>query len=218
MKRLCSILLATAVITPVGHAWGAEEINVAAEALFRDKAVLSINGKRRTLDSGETSPEGVRLISASSEQAIVEIGGDEIRVRLDGRIVNHFVRGVEPKSISLFPDTNGHYSVDGLINGNGVRFLVDTGATLVAINKDLAKRMGLRYRIDGQPLAIRTASGQADGYHVTFDKVQVRSIILMNVSGVVIDGPEPRVALLGQSFLNRLDMRRAGQRLEISER
>jgi aspartyl protease family protein len=195
-----------------------EPIRVSAVALFKDKAALVINGKRRVLKAGKTSPEGVALIKSSSESAVVEIDGEESTLRLDGKIVGKYLRGIPAKTLQLYPGSGGHYFVDGLINGNGVRFLVDTGATAVVINKNAAKRMGILYRVDGSPTRVETASGVETAYRVSFNEVTIRALSLKQVDGIVVDGSFPREALLGQSFLNRLNMRREGQMLELKER
>jgi aspartyl protease family protein len=195
-----------------------EAIRATAVALFKDKAVLMINGKRRIMKAGGESPEGVVLITSTSESALIKIDGKELTLHLDGKIVSHYPRGVAARTLQLYPDASGHYLVDGLINGNGVRFLVDTGATSVVINKDAAKRIGLLYRVDGRPTMVETASGVVPAYNVRFDEVKVRALSLKRVEGLVVDGNFPRVALLGQSFLNRLNMRRDGQMLELQER
>lgn len=195
-----------------------EPLRVSAVALFKDKAVLVINGKRRILKAGSESPEGVVLIKSSSESAVIKINGEESTLRLDGKIVGKYVRGIAAKSLQLYPGAGGHYFVDGQINGRSMKFLVDTGATSVAINKDDAKRIGLLYRVDGVPTMIATASGVVKAYRVNFDEVMIRALSLKRVDGIVVDGSYPREALLGQSFLNRLDMRREGQMLELRER
>ena len=194
------------------------EIEVAAAALFKNKAVLAINGKRRMLKAGATSPEGVKLLSASSDHALIELHGEQLTLKLDGKIVSNYVRGIEAKSLKLYPDQQGHYVVDGLINGNRTRFLVDTGATAVSINKSAAKRIGLLYRVDGQPTRVTTAAGVVPAYRVIFDEVRIRNLSIKRVEGIVVDGDYPREALLGQSFLNRLNMQRIGQVLELRER
>jgi aspartyl protease family protein len=195
-----------------------EALRATAVALFKDKAVLIINGKRRVMKSGDESPEGVVLITSTSESAVIKIDDKELTLRLDGKIVGHYPRGIAARTLQLYPDRSGHYLVDGLINGNGVRFLVDTGATSVVINKTAAKRIGLLYRVDGRPTMVETASGVVPAYTVQFDEVKVRALSLKRVEGLVVDGNFPRVALLGQSFLNRLNMRRDGQMLELQER
>ena len=195
-----------------------EPIRVSAVALFKNKAVLVINGKRRVLKAGSESPEGVTLIKSSSESAVIKVDGEELTLRLDGKIVGTYTRGIAAKSLQLYPGSGGHYFVDGKINGSSVRFLVDTGATAVVINKNAAKRIGIRYRVDGSPTMVRTASGVVPAYRVRFDEVMIRALSLKRVDGIVVDGSYPGEALLGQSFLNRLDMRREGTVLELKER
>lgn len=193
-------------------------VRVAAVALFRNHAVLRVNGARYTLKAGKSTPEGVLLVASDSETAVVEIGGERLTLRLDGKIVGHYSRGIAAKSLQLYPDPTGHYAVDGMIDGNRIHFLIDTGATSVSINKATAKRIGLLYRVDGNPTFVETAAGVVPAYRVQFDEVSVRNVTLKRVEGLVLDGDYPRVALLGQSFLNRLDMRRVGQMLELRER
>ena len=193
-----------------------EAVQVRAVALFKNKAVLDINGKQRTLKVGARSREGVLLISANSDKAIVEINGEQRQLKLNGKITTGHVRA--KNLVQIFPGDNGHYFIDGLINNHSVRFLVDTGASTIAINKQMAKRIGLLYKVDGEKGFVETASGTAAAYGVTFNSVQVRSITLRRVRGTVIDGAYPSVALLGQSFLNRLNLRREGIMMELSER
>jgi len=208
-------------VRDVAHAADAgrdQPIQALAVALFKDKAVLDINGTRRVLKAGKQSPEGVLLVKSTSEMATIEIGGERLDLRLDGRIVGHYVRGIAAKSLQLYPDRAGHYQVDGMINGNSIRFLVDTGATSVSINRATAKRIGLLYRVDGQPTMVETAAGLVPAYRVQFDEVKIRALSVKRVDGLVIDGDYPRTALLGQSFLNRLNMQRNGNMLELRER
>lgn len=194
------------------------EPKVSALALFKGKAVLSIDGKQRVLKIGASSPEGVELVAADSERAIIRIDEREFELRLDGKISGSFPAGPAPKIVRLMPAEGGHYFVDGQINGNPVRFLVDTGATSVAMNKHMARRLGIAYMVDGKNSMVRTASGTAVAYGITLDEVKIRSLRLKRVKGTVIDGDFPGETLLGQSFLNRLDIHRKGVVLELRER
>lgn len=203
---------------PPSPSRGAEDLRVAAVALFKDKAVLDIAGKRRTLRIGDTSPEGVKLIAASSDLAEVELAGQRAQLRLDGKILGHFGRGIEAKSVQLYPNPDGHFYVDGQINGQLISFVVDTGATTVVLNKNQAQSIHLSYLIDGRPGMIETASGHAQAYFLKLDRVQIRTLVLTQVDAIVVDGDFPSRALLGQSFLNRLDMQRTGVVLELRER
>jgi aspartyl protease family protein len=211
IRRLVICFLAiSALLGPVGAA----DLRVSALALFKDKAVLEIDGRQRVLSTGEVSPEGVALVRASSERAEIELQGERLVLRLDGRIASDFGASVEP-TIRLIPNVQGQYVVDGKINGRGVRFLVDTGATLIAVSKTDAKRLGLQFRVDGERGQVQTASGTAPAYFVRLDQVQVRTINLANIEAVVVDGDYPATPLLGQSFLNRINMRRDGSVLEL---
>ncbi|MGH8596174.1 MAG: retropepsin-like aspartic protease family protein [Gammaproteobacteria bacterium] len=189
---------------------------LAAIMLFKDKAVISIDGKRRTLAAGDTV-DGITLKSADANAAVVAIGNRRVTLRLDGRIGAAF-SAAPTEILRLAPGEGGHYFVDGTINGNPVAFMIDTGATKIAVNKNTARRLGLTFRTDGVHGQVETASGRVDAYYVRFDRVKVRSLELRNVDGVVVDGDFPSIALLGQSFLNRLDMRRDGLLLELRER
>lgn len=191
---------------------------VQAMALVKGRAALSIDGKRRTLLVGATSPEGVKLIAADAQVATIEISGRRFELHLDQRIGSAFAAAPKAKALLLAPGAHGSYLVDGAINGNPVSFIVDTGASMVAINKHTARQLGLMYRTDGRLGQVETASGVVAAYYVHFAKVKVRTLELNNVEGLVVDGEYPTTALLGQSFLNRLDMRRNGLLLELKER
>ncbi len=193
----------------------APKISVAA--LFKNKAALMIDGKRRVLSVGRESREGVKLLRSSSEEAEIEFAGQRQIVRLDGVIASRF-SSTAAKSITLYPGRNGHYLVDGKINGHRVPFVLDTGATLVAISRNVARKLGLRYRVHGHKASIETAAGPTDAYYVSFDEITVRTLRFTRVPGVVIDRDYPSTALLGQSLLNRLDMHRAGLALELRQR
>lgn len=210
--RCIAIAMLLAVVSHI--AFGGAKIH--AVALFKDKAVLDIDGKRRSIKAGGTTRDGVTLIQANSEKAIIEVDGERMTLKLNGKIITGAAK--HKNVIQLFPGDGGHYFVDGLINGHKMPFLVDTGATTIAINKNMAKRMGIQYRVDGIKGRVETASGTVSAYDVRFDSVQIRSITLKNVKGTVLDGNFPSIALLGQSFLNRLNLKREGIMMELSER
>ena len=77
------------------------------------------------------------------------------------------------KRLSIAKGIGGHYWVAGSVNGQTVQFLVDTGATSVALNDAHAKRLGIDYRVSGRPLQVNTASGVARGWRVMLDRVKV---------------------------------------------
>ena len=186
--------------------------------LFKDKAIINIDGKQRVVRAGETTPEGVKLISANSEQAVIEIEGTAATYKLGSHIGSQYAAPARKASVQIWPDSRGMYNAVGSINGYPVNFLVDTGATLIAMNRNQARRLGLDYLVDGTPSYAATASGVVATYHVTLERVKVGDISLTGVAAAVIDGDFPVDVLLGNSFLNRLDMSRDGTMLELRKK
>lgn len=217
MRRFLSgILLALPLALAPPPAAAAESITL--HALFKDKAILVIDGARRVLKSGDTSPEGVRLVGTDTQQeeAEVEIGGKRRVLRL-GMVAGGFT-SPEKSSITLYPDSGGHFFTDGLINGVAVRFLVDTGATTIAMNGATASRIGLDYKRSGRAGVAGTAAGMVRVYNLTLNSVQVGDVTLHNIEAGVIEGNYPTEVLLGMSFLGRFDMKREGEKLELIQR
>lgn len=116
----------------------------------------------------------------------------------------------------LASDSRGHYWAQGAVNGASIRFMVDTGATLVAISADEAKRAGVDYRA-GRPIQISTANGIITAYLVTLDRISIGGIVLHGVEASVHEGGLG-VALLGMSFIKRLEMRREADQLVLHKR
>ncbi|MEW8560820.1 MAG: TIGR02281 family clan AA aspartic protease [Candidatus Thiodiazotropha sp.] len=190
---------------------------ILVEALFTDKAMVSIDGVRRLLKLNQTSPEGVRLISASSSEAVLEVDGEQRSYPLGGHITTRFSKP-ELVTAKVWRNQAGAYTTVGTINGRTVNFLVDTGATAVAMHANQAKRLGISYRLEGNPIYVNTASGTAAAYDVVLDRVQVGDITLTNVRGFVIDNNGPGRVLLGMSFLNRVKMEDQGSVLILEKK
>lgn len=209
------ILLAALML--VTFSAGAVE-NIFLQALFEDKAIIIIDGKRRVLKIGDESPEGVKLLATSTQQenAEIDINGKRESLRLGVVIANFAPRG--KGNIVLYPDHRGHFFADGLVNDTAVRFMVDTGATVIAMNSNVAKRIGINYQIDGRPGTASTPGGIVRTFNLMLNSVQIGDIKIYNVPASVIEGNFPREALLGMSFLGQLDMKRDGEKMELSER
>jgi aspartyl protease family protein len=119
--------------------------------------------------------------------------------------------------VALIADSRGHFVTTGNVNGMPLRFLVDTGASVIALSVDDAKRAGVNY-LAGSRGQVQTANGIATVYLVKLDAVKVGEILLNNVDAAVIDGNKLPIALLGMSFLNRMEMKRAGDTLTLIQR
>jgi aspartyl protease family protein len=208
-------LLATALIPALCNA-----ADIVVVGLFIGRAVITVDGGRpRTLSAGQRSPEGVKLIAADSQGADIEYEGQRKRLLIGAgsKIGGSSGSSAASGSITLAADAGGHYQANGSINGNTVRFLVDTGATSVAISSTQARALGINY-LNGQRGYTETANGRALAYRVRFDTVSIGGITLHQVDGIVLEGDALKIALLGMSFLSRTDMKREGQTLTLVKR
>lgn len=116
----------------------------------------------------------------------------------------------------LTADGGGHFIGQGSVNGKVMQFLVDTGATSVAIGAAEADRMGLDYR-SGQPIALRTANGNAQGWRIKLPSVRVGDVELRDVDAVITPQAMPYV-LLGNSFLTQFQMTRLNDQMVLEKR
>lgn len=147
----------------------------------------------------------------------MEIDGNQENYTLGSSISLNFA---EAKSVQerVYADDRGMFMSVGSINGQSVRFLLDTGATSVAMNTTQAKRLGVRYAIDGKPMTVSTASGFVKGYQVRLKSVSLGKIKRRNVEAMVIDGQHPGPILLGMTFLGGLKVEKAGNMLTLESR
>lgn len=211
MRRLhCMAFLLLAV------AGGALAADVSLVGVFPGKAAVLVidGGEPRSVRIGQTLA-GVTVVSVEREQAVVEIDGKRRSVALG----QHY-RGEEAadtrQSVVLAADPRGHFVIDGAINGGSMRFLVDTGATSIALPAADARRLGIDY-LKGQRGITLTANGNAIAYRVRLDRVKVGDIEITGVDAIVLD-TAMEFALLGMSFLNRVEMRREGQTMTLIRR
>jgi len=206
---LAAALLAAAFLALPPAAGAAPTVMVMS--LAQDRADLVVNGTTiRSLRTGQTSPEGVHLVSASRSEALIEI---------EGRRYVFTLGGTNAPTAALKADRQGHFWTAAHVNGVPVDALIDTGATLVSLPAEAASRVGIAYG-SGQRITLQTAGGPRAGYRVTLASVRVGDITLTNVDAVVMAGGEPGlpVAVIGMSFLNGVEMRRVGDTLTLTHR
>ena len=179
-------------------------LEIIANGLFTDKAMLTIGGNKRFLKVGETSPEGVKLISSSSKRAVIEVAGSLMTLKVSQRISSSF-KAAERTVVNLPRGDNGHFYARGAINGYPASFMVDTGASSIAMNLGHARQFGIDVS-KAKVSAASTAGGVVKTYLVNLQKVSVGAITIYNVPAAVVDGDHPVQILLGNSFLTQVDM------------
>lgn len=190
--------------------------NVRVLALFKDKALFEIDGKRRLLVKGKRSPEGVVLVTSSSLKAVVEFDGVEHALTPKMRIGGGYKKA-RSQEVRILRDSKGHFRTSGTINGRTISFLVDTGATSVAMSESHARQIGLNYKKDGTPAKALTASGESAAYQIQLKSVSVGGIRKQNVRAIVVKGNGPGEVLLGMSFLKGLDMNNQGNLMVLKK-
>jgi len=208
MARNCSALLLCMAALPAAAA------EVSFVGSIGDKAAILVidGGAPRTVKVGQKLGP-VMVLSVEREQAVVEIEGER-RTLLRGQ---HFQTGASDRqSTVLTADARGHFIAEGAVNGKPVRFVVDTGATVVALPASEAVRLGIDYR-KGRPGTTRTAGGVVPVYRLIFDSVKVGGIELHAVEGLVIEQGLD-IALLGMSFLSRVEMKNESQVMTLIRR
>ena len=189
--------------------------DVTVIGLFPGKAVITIDRKSpRTLSVGERTAEGVLLVSVDARGAMLEIDGKRQTLEM-GQHFETADMSSQRTSVTLAQDGRGHFRTDAYVNGAHIRFMVDTGATLVSIPMSEAQRLGINY-LKGTPGYSMMADGRrVPSYRVNLETITVGDVTLYNVEGVVQGGGEP---LLGMSFLSRTEMRNDGQSLVLTKR
>jgi aspartyl protease family protein len=194
----------------------AQQVSLAGR--MGERALLVIDGQPTTLAVGQTVA-GVRLVRwlGGDGDALVEVAGKPLELRLGATPAQ--VGGAAPRpaarEVVITAGPGGHFTAPGSINGRQVRFMVDTGATLVAIGREDAARLGID--LTGASSAMtQTANGPVPVQLVTLTSVRVGNLELVNVGAAVVPQPMPLV-LLGNSFLARLQMKRENDvmRLEL---
>jgi aspartyl protease family protein len=214
-RRECTaVLLGTLLLAFALPAAAQQDLNVVG--LSQGRAVIvGPNGKPKVYREGDTLPNGARLVRATSESAVVELDGKRSTLKI-GTHVSTAAPASSGARVTLTADVRGHFETIGSINGAPVRFLVDTGASMISMGIDDARRVGINY-LKGQKGYSNTANGLAPVYRVKLDTVKVGDITLTGVDGLVHESSMPFV-LLGMSFLNRLEMNRQGDSLTLVKR
>ena len=213
VEALLRALLLWAALATAAPAWA---VQISVVGLFANKAVVSVDGgPPHTVAAGQKLSDSVRLLEVGHGSATFEVDGKRKIIPI-GQTQYSSPGGSSASSVALSADDHGHYFADGQINGQAIRLLVDTGATLVALSAADAHRLGLNY-LAGQPVRMSTANGITRGWRVRLDEVRVGGVSVNGVDAVVLEN-EATPALLGMSFLGRMEIRQEGALMTLVKR
>jgi aspartyl protease family protein len=212
--KVALLLIALAGFGGMAHAQ-----SVALAGLLGNKALLVVNGAPPKSVAAGDSHMNVKVISAAGDQAVLELNGKRLTLRVGDAPVSVGAGsggGGKGNRIVLNAGSGGHFMTAGQINGRAVQFMVDTGATSVAMSAADAERTGIRYK-DGQAVRLSTANGVTQGHRVTLSSVRVGDVEVYDVEAVVSPQPMPYM-LLGNSFLTRFQMLRENEQMILVKR
>ena len=189
--------------------------DLAVVGLFPNKVVVQIDGgKPRTLSLNQKTEEGITLLAVERDAAIFDIGGRRRTLKM-GQAQSTSSDGLRA-AVTLAANAQGHFVTDGQVNGVAVRFIVDTGATLISLSSADATRIGISY-LTGKVGMVRTANGTIRAFRVTLDSVRIGEISVNNIDAMVLEN-QSMPALLGMSFLNRTEMKHDGTTMVLTKR
>ena len=195
----------------------ARAADVALIGVIGDRAVvLAVDGgDPKTVRLGQTW-NGIKVLAVEKTRATIEFEGKQ-RILSLGQHYRSAPARSGRQSVTLAADPRGHFFADATVNEQPVRLVVDTGASVVVLSAADATRMGIDWR-QGRAAPMQTANGATVGYLVKLQSIRVGGIELQNIDGVVVEQGLGTYGLLGMSFLNRLEMRREGEKMELIRR
>jgi aspartyl protease family protein len=189
-------------------------VDVGLAGIMGSKALLMFDGGQPQAVRAGQMVNGVKLLSVGNDQVMIEIDGKKRSLRVGQHAVGS---GNEAAGkIVLTADGQGHFFTTGTVNGTSVRFLVDTGATMISLGTADARRIGIDTS-RGQRGMSNTANGQAPVTKIRLDTVRVGEVTLYGIDALVHESDMP-IALLGMSFLNRMEMQHDGSTMTLKKR
>jgi aspartyl protease family protein len=213
MKHLlCTLALALAATLA-----GAQ--TVAINGTLGSKALLIVDGGFPKAVAVGDSFKGVKVVSIAGDTVNLEIGGKRQSLRVGdapSSLGSNFGQESSGGRVVLAAGPGGHFMGEGQINGRVVQFMVDTGATTIAMGESDAERIGLKYK-SGIPVRVNTANGVAQGWKLQLDTVRLGDVMVTGVEAIVSPSSMPFV-LLGNSFLSRFQMTRNNDQMVLERR
>ncbi|HSR02157.1 MAG TPA: TIGR02281 family clan AA aspartic protease [Methylophilaceae bacterium] len=200
------------------HVLADTQINIVG--LFNNKALVMINGSGPYhLQAGQTK-SGVKLISANSDVATLEVEGMKRVLRMgQAAFVAASTSSTEAvnRPVSLYADQAGHFFGNLTLNGGSFKYVIDTGATNVTLNSNDAEAAKIDFR-KGTRVNMATANGVVPAFKITLNTLKIGTIILNNIDATVIEGSSPPFILLGMSAQNRLNIKRENSIMTLTKK
>ena len=189
------------------------EPDIAVTGLIGERALLRINGNYHTLAVEESGPAGIRVLSIDKGRryVVLNVNGERRKFLLGAGT------GSGRQSVTIKPDRAGMYRIEGKINDTKVPFIVDTGATFVTINRNMADELGINESHAKMKGQAETVNGKVPIYIVGMARVEVAGLTIEGVDIAVHKGDYPSIALLGMSFLKKTSMEHVGDNLRLKK-
>ena len=210
-----SFLPSVLVALCVAPSWANAQA-VALAGMLGSKALLVVDANLPKAVGAGDEYQGVKVIAVTKEEATVEVNGARRTLRLGEAPVSVGARGGSGKRVTLMADSRGHFINSGTINGRVMQYMVDTGASTIAIGRTDADRMGLNYQ-GAEPVRMNTANGVAQGWRIKLDSVRLGDVEVLGVEAIITPQPMPYV-LLGNSFLTQFQMTRINDQMVLEKR
>jgi aspartyl protease family protein len=204
-----ALLVLLVCMTIASNVYAAPRINY--RGMLYGKALIRVDGRLVKLTPGQTSENGMKLLSANLQSIVVLVEGKRYRYKKDN--INGTILA-EAEEVTLIRDPgSGGYWARGRINGKDVTFLVDTGASYVVMNKDQAG--ALKIKRGNKEIQISTATKIETAYQVTLDTVSVGYIELQNIPAIITKHKYPPYPLLGMSFLRHVEINQENEQMTL---
>ncbi|UUX94098.1 TIGR02281 family clan AA aspartic protease [Aquabacterium sp. J223] len=216
-RRTAALLLGAVAASAAAQPAPAAGPTLTFNGRMGDRALLVIDGQPRTVAVGAVV-QGVRLLAVDDDGARVEVDGRSVLLRqgTPTRLAGGPTAPSGGREVVLSAGPGGHFMTQGSINGRPVQFMVDTGATVVAMGEADASRIGLAWR-DAPRALINTANGPSTAHVVELRSLRLGDVEVYGVQAVVMPAAMPYV-LLGNSVLSRFRMQREGDVMRLEKR
>ena len=206
---IATLLVLMVFMTIASNVYATPKINY--RGMVYGKALIRVNGCYIKLTPGQTSKNGVKLLSANLEAIVVLVEGKRYRYKKDS-IKGAILAEAEEITLKRDPGSGGYWA-RGRINGKDVTFLIDTGASYVVMNKVQAR--ALKIKRGNKEIQVSTATKIETAYQVTLDTVSVGDIELQNIPAIITKHKYPPYPLLGMSFLRHVEINQEKEQMTL---